>query len=199
MATVVHCVDSIKAKSERERSYDAHIQYLRAHKDRICFAGPLATADGARVQGDENLVGSLFVVDEPPSVTLELMQGDPYVHSGVWNRMAVFLAVKTYGRWPSREPRRPPGQLYAALALDAGPLLAASQAVLFGAELEPRPMSAGAGSSVWRTVVIFSANSLQEARSMLAQDSEGPTRQVESWSLPIAVGTWTRPVPSTSS
>jgi uncharacterized protein YciI len=195
MPTVVHCQDSSNAKSERERSYDAHIQYLRTLRDRIRFAGPLAMADGARAQGDENLVGSLFVIDEPASVTFELMQGDPYVKSGVWDRLSVFQAVKAYGPWASGVPLKPPGRLYAALASAAGPPLVAAPAVLFGAELEPRQMRPGElGSAIWRTVAIFSANSLEEARSILVQDTEDRTRQVNSWSLPIAVGTWTRPV-----
>ena len=195
MTTVVHCQDSSKARSERERSYDAHIQYLRTLKDRIRFAGPLATADGARAQGDEHLVGSLFVIDESASVTFELMQGDPYVKSGVWDRVLVFQAVKAYGRWPTAVPLKPPDRLYTALASAAEPPLVAAPEVLFGAELEPRAMRRGkAGASMWRAVAIFSANSLEEARSLLVQDTENRTRQVDSWSIPIAVGTWTRPV-----
>jgi len=195
MPTVVHCQDSSKARSERERWYDAHIQYLRTLKDRIRFAGPLATADGARAQGDENLVGSLFVIDEPASVTFELMQGDPYVKSGVWDRLLVFQAIKAYGPWPSGVALKPLDRLYAALAFAAGPPLVAAPAVLFGAELEPRQMRPGElGSAIWRAVAIFSASSLDEARSMLVQDTEDRTRQVDSWSVPIAVGTWTRPV-----
>jgi uncharacterized protein YciI len=195
MPTVVHCHDSSQARSERERSYDAHIQYLRTLKDRIRFAGPLATADDARAQGDERLVGSLFVIDEPPSVTFELMQSDPYVKSGVWDRVSVFQAVKAYGLWPTALPLKPLGRLYTALASAAGPPLVAAPAVLFGAELELREMRPGETvSAMWHAVAIFSANSLEEARSLLVQDTENRTRQVDSWSIPIAVGTWTRPV-----
>jgi uncharacterized protein YciI len=195
MPAVVHCQDSSKARSERERSYDAHIRYLRTLEDRILFAGPLATADGARAQGDENLVGSLFVIDEPASVTFELMQGDPYVKSGVWDRLSVFQAVKAYGPWPSGVPLKPPGGLYAALVSRAAPPAVAAPAVLFGAELEPRQTwSAKLPSEIWRAVAIFSANTLEEARSMLVQDTEDGTRRVDCWSLPIFVGTWTRPV-----
>jgi hypothetical protein len=166
--------------------------------DRIRFAGPLATADGARVQGDEHLVGSLFVIDEPASVAFDLMQSDPYVESGVWDRVSVFQAVKSYGPWPSGMPLKPSGRLYAALASAAGAPLAPAPAVLFGAELQPRPMRPGeAGTAIWRAVAIFSASSLEEARSMLVPDTENPAgRVVDSWSLPLAVGTWTRPVQS---
>jgi uncharacterized protein YciI len=192
MPTVVHCHDSSKARSERERSYDSHIQYLSTLKDRIRFAGPLATADGARVRGDESLVGSLFVIDEPVTVTFELMQSDPYLKSGVWERISVFQAVTTYGPWPSGMPLKPPGRIYAALAPSAGPPLVAAPAVLFGALLEPRANPLGemtrANSSA---VEIFSANSFEDARSMLAENPENRNRQVTSWSLPITVGTWT--------
>jgi uncharacterized protein YciI len=194
MPTVVHCQDSSNARSERERSYDVHIQYLQTIKDRIRFAGPLATTDGARPRGDENLVGSLFVIDEPPSVTLELMQSDPYVKSGVWEYLSVFEAVNAYGPWASGVSLKPQGRLYATLGT-AGPATVAGSAVLFGAELEPRRMWPGEPrSAIWRVVAIFSAKSLEEARSMLVKDNEDPTRQVDGWSLPITVGTWTRPV-----
>src|ERR1700679_336257 len=101
MSAVIYCRDSSKARSERERSYDAHIRYLGAIKDRIRFAGPLATADGARGQGDESLIGSLFVMDEPPSEAHELMRADPYVQGGVWESVSVFQAVESFGRWTS--------------------------------------------------------------------------------------------------
>jgi uncharacterized protein YciI len=193
MPTVVHCQDSSKARFERERSYDAHIEYLRTIMDRIRFAGPLARADGARAQGDESLVGSLFVIDEPASVTFELMQSDPYVKSGVWDRVSVFQALQAYGPWPSGVPQKPRGRLYAATAVVAGPPVVTAPAILFGADLQPRPLCPGeTGSGTWRAVAIFSASSLDEARSLLVKDTEAHTRQAESWALPIAVGTWTR-------
>jgi uncharacterized protein YciI len=197
MPSVVHCEDSSNARSERERSYDAHIEYLRTLRDRICFAGPLATADGARAQGDENLVGSLFVIDEPVSITLELMQGDPYVKSGVWRRVSVFEPVKVHGPWTSGISVKPSGRLYAALASAAGTPLIVAPAVLFGAELLPRQMLGEVASSIWRAVAIFSASSLTEARSRLVQETGDRTRLIDSWSLPISVGTWTRPVHAT--
>ena len=199
MPTVVHCRDSSKAKSERERSYDVHIEYLRTLKSRIRFAGPLATADGARAQGDENLVGSLFVIDEPPAVALDLMQSDPYVKSGVWDAVSVFQALKTYGSWLAGVPLTPMGRLYAALSRVAGsPPLVAASAVLFAAELQPQEILPGkGGSSIWRACAIFSAASLNDARSMLAQDTEYQARQIDCWSLPISVGTWIRPLQAT--
>jgi uncharacterized protein YciI len=193
MPTVVHCQDSSNARSGRERSYDAHIEYLRTIKDRIRFAGPLARADGARAQGDESLVGSLFVIDETASVTFELLQSDPYVISGVWDRVTVFQALQTYGPWPCGVPQKPQGHLYAALAGVAGPPLVAAPAILFGADLQPQELRPGeAGSGIWCAVSIFSAGSLDEARTLLVRDSEAHARQVECWALPIAVGTWTR-------
>lgn len=194
MSTVVHCRDSSRARSERERSYDVHIEYLRALKNRIRFAGPLARADGARVRGDESLVGSLFVLDEPATVAFELMQSDPYAKAGVWDRVSVFQALKAYGPWPSGVSVNAPYRLYAALTSVAGPPPVAASAVLFGAELEPRPMRPGeVGSPICRAVAIFSARSLAEASSMLVQGTEDRTREVDCWALPIAVGTWTRP------
>lgn len=198
MASVVHCQDSSKAASERERSYDSHIQYLGTLKDRIRFAGPLATADGARGRGDEKLVGSLFVIDEPASVASELLRGDPYLKSGVWERLSVFQAVASYGPWPSGVSVKPEGRIYATLASSAGPPLVATASVLFGAQLETRTGSLEQmGASIWRAVAIFSANSLEDARSLLVEPAANRTTQVTSWSVPIAVGTWTTPPANT--
>jgi uncharacterized protein YciI len=195
MPSVVYCRDSSKARSERERSYNIHIEYLRTLKSRIRFAGPLATADDARPQGDGNLVGSLFVIDEPPSLAFKLMQGDPYVSSGVWDGVSVFQAVKEYGCWPLGVPLlKPPRRFYAALTHVAGPPLVVASAVLFGAELQPREiLPAQVGSASWHAVAIFCAESLDEARSMLVREAEYQTRQISCWSLPIAVGSWIQP------
>jgi uncharacterized protein YciI len=195
MSTVVYCQDSTKASSEREASYDAHIRYLRTLKDRIRFAGPLATADGARAQGDESVVGSLFVIDEPPSVTYDLVQGDPYVQQGVWEGVSLFQPVRAFGPWASAQPMMPPGRLYLALSSQGGARLVTPELALFGAELESRPMPhGGVRAAIWRAVAIFSAASLREARSMLVKSSDDRAGQVATWALPIAVGTWTRPV-----
>jgi uncharacterized protein YciI len=197
MPAVVFCQDSEKARFERERSYDAHIQYLRAIRERILFAGPLATTDGARAQGDESLVGSLFAVDESASTTAELMQGDPYVLNGVWDRVSVFQAAEAFGQWVVEGPSKAPGGLYAALAQRGGPPLIASELALFGARLRPEPERKPdhrAEGTTWSAVAIFSAKSLVEARSMLARDADEPERLMEVWALPIAVGTWIRAV-----
>jgi uncharacterized protein YciI len=192
--SVVHCRDSSKAASERERSYDSHIQYLSTLKDRIRFAGPLATADGARVRGDENVVGSLFVIDEPASVASELMQGDPYLTSGGWEHISVFQAVASYGPWASGASVKPPGRVYAALASSAGTPLVATTSVLFGAQLETRTgRLEQLGAPIWRTVAIFSADSLEDARSLVVDPAADRTPQAACWSVPITVGTWTKP------
>ena len=192
MPSVVHCQDSSKAGTERERSYDVHIRYLRTLKDRICFAGPLATADGARAQGDERLVGSLFVIDEPASVTFGIIQDDPYIKSGVWDRVSVYQPANSYGPWPSGTPLKPSGRLYATLACGSGTILAAAPSVLFGAELQARHVLGDPASANWRAVAIFSGSSLEEACATLAQETGDETRQIGSWAIPISVGTWTR-------
>ena len=196
MPTVVHCVDSSTAKTERERSYDAHMEHLRTVLRSICFAGPLATADDARVKGDENLVGSLFVIDEPPTVTFELIQRDPYVTSGVWGRVSVFQTVNEFGPWSTGVPRSPTRRLYAALASFSASPVAVGEAVLFGAELQTRHSHGPPDTAQWRAVGIFSANSLSEARSMLEIYADDRLSKIESWALPIAVGNWTAPNPT---
>jgi uncharacterized protein YciI len=195
MSAVVYCQDSDKARSERERSYDAHISYLGAIKDRIRFAGPLATTDGARGQGDESLFGSLFVMDEPPSVAHALMRADPYVQSGVWQSVSVFQAVESFGRWLSAGVPQTAGRLYASLARDGDADLVAREAALFGARLRPRADVVPATS--WSAAAIFTATSLPEARAMVIQDSAEEDRGIHVWAVPISVGTWIRTIRST--
>ncbi len=198
MPAVVYCQDSSKARSERERSYDAHIRYLSTIKDRIRFAGPLAAIDGARGQGDENLIGSLFIIDEPPSVAQELMRADPYVQSGVWQSVAVFQAVDPFGRWISAEaPQQSPGPLYASLAREGEANLVAGEVALFGAKLRAGTTGRDLAPAVsWSAVAIFAAASLPQARSLAVRNSADADRGIETWAIPISVGTWLRRVPA---
>ena len=191
MPTVVHCLDSNSARVERERSYDAHIMHLRTLIERICFAGPLAIADDARVRGDENLVGSLFVFDASPTETFGLVQRDPYLASGVWERVSVFQTIHESGPWTTGLFARPSGSLYAGLASFPTPRIASKESTLFHSELLVRHSGGGADAIPRRYVSIFTANSLSEARSTMQPDAHDRLSRIEIWALPIAVGTWT--------
>jgi len=190
MLTVIYCEDSSTAGSERERSYDSHIQYLSSIKDRIRFAGPLATADGARGQGDENLVGSLFVMDEPTSMARELMRADPYVLNGVWQSVSVFEAIGTFGRWTSTEAPKTAGPFYISLARRDDADLVAREIALFGAKLRTETAQPAITPGIaWRAVAIFAAASLPEARGLVVKRSVGD-QGAQTWAVPISVGSW---------
>jgi uncharacterized protein YciI len=191
MLSVIYCKDSSKARSGRERSYDIHIRYLGTIKHRIRFGGPLATADGARGQGDENLIGSLFVIEEPPSVARELMQADPYVLGGVWESVSVYQTLEVFGRWTSAEAAKTVGPLYISLAREGNADLLAREIALFGAKLRAETIQpAVAPATTWSAAAIFAAPSLPEARTMVAQNPADSDRGVETWAVPISVGTW---------
>jgi len=190
MLSVIYCQDASNARSKRERAYDIHIRYLGTIKDRIRFAGPLATADGARGQGDENLIGSLFIMDEPPSVARELMQADPYVLAGVWQGISVFQAHEVFGRWTSAEAARTDGSLYLTLARGGDANLVAREIALFGAKLQAETQPDALPATAWSAAAIFAAPSLPAARSMLAQNPTDGDRGIETWAVPISVGTW---------
>jgi uncharacterized protein YciI len=191
MLTVIYCKDSSKAGAERERSYDSHIRYLGTIKDRIRFAGPLATADGARGQGDENLVGSLFVMDEPTSVARGLMQADPYVLSGVWQSVSVFEAIDVFGRWTSAEASKTAGPFFISLSRKGDADLVSREVALFGATLRTETAQPEvAPGMTWKAVAIFAAASLPEASSMVMQSSVVGDQGVETWAVPISVGSW---------
>jgi uncharacterized protein YciI len=77
MQFVIHCHDRPDAETGRARLRDAHIDYLKAHKDIIVARGPLLDDDGAKTLGS---VLILDVVDKAEA--LAFWADAPYNRAG---------------------------------------------------------------------------------------------------------------------
>ena len=62
----------------REQAMDAHLAHVRAHRDRIHFAGPLLSDDGATP------IGTMCIIDVPDRAAAEAYAaGDGYARAGL--------------------------------------------------------------------------------------------------------------------
>jgi uncharacterized protein YciI len=91
---VFHLLDRPDAAALRARTRDAHVAYLSLLADRIAFAGPLLSDDGAA------MIGSLLVIEFPDRAAAEQWQADePYTLAGVYQSSSV-LPFKNL--WPQK-------------------------------------------------------------------------------------------------
>jgi uncharacterized protein YciI len=199
----------MKARIERHRWFDPHIGYLGNVMDCIRIAAPLAIADGAAVQGDDNLVASVFALETPTlSAATDLMRADPYWLNGVWEGITLFDVDEAYGEWISRRQTiRVTKRLYAlfsGLSNGCEPTrwregfvahrhYMLERPTLFGARLM-RGASIGASlGQNWGAVAFVLADSLDAAKSVAAGDPNVVKGLLwpEVWAIPMAVGSWT--------
>ena len=91
----------------RDRELEAHLEYVEKHCNEYLICGPLRETDGP------GLVGSFFLIaatDDAAARTL--VDGDPYVQSGMYAQIDVHAAVPAAGKfiggviWESAEAIR---------------------------------------------------------------------------------------------
>lgn len=81
---VVHCQDKPGAGQIRLDNRAAHLDYLKAHIDRVVMAGPVQTDDRT------GMVGSVLVLDYADRAELDaFLRGDPYAKAGLFERVTV--------------------------------------------------------------------------------------------------------------
>jgi uncharacterized protein YciI len=212
MLTVAFCHDSAKARTERQRWFDPHVQHLRRVMSRIQLAAPLATADGATISNGDILQASVFALESPdfPSAR-ELMHADPYMQQGVWESIDFFDVIDSYGSWAAAPGPIPPLQrLYAVFCAPAVGVAVSSTdknftahrsyyidrtpPAMFGARLLPRAADTHSPPAArWNSVSFLCADSLHHAQSVAALDPNVADRswQARVWAIPLAVGSWT--------
>lgn len=89
---LIVCRDGPDAKSLRVSHLDGHLAHVEAHWRRYILAGPL------RQPGEPDLMGSYFLVRAPDADDARaLMQGDPYVSSGMYAGIEVLEATPSIG------------------------------------------------------------------------------------------------------
>ena len=79
MLFFVHCVDKPDHLALRQANRPAHVEFLKAHADKVVIAGPTLTEDG------QGMTGSVFIVDFPDraAVAAHFAQ-DPYSKAGLF-------------------------------------------------------------------------------------------------------------------
>lgn len=91
---LVLCFDGDGSAAVREQELDGHLSYVEQHCDDYLACGPL------REPGESPLMGSFFLlVAENESAARELVGGDPYVRSGMYEEIRVLSATAAGGRF----------------------------------------------------------------------------------------------------
>lgn len=81
---VVHCKDKPGASQVRLDNRAAHLDYLKAHLDKVVMAGPVQTDDRS------GMVGSVLVLDFADRAALDaFLKGDPYAKAGLFESVTV--------------------------------------------------------------------------------------------------------------
>jgi uncharacterized protein YciI len=91
---LVLAYDAEGSAEQRELSLDGHLEHIEKNLDRYLAAGPL------REPGGSTLIGSFFlVVGDDETDAMNLLNGDPYMQSGLYAEVRVLSATPAAGRW----------------------------------------------------------------------------------------------------
>ncbi len=91
MLFVISCVDKAGHAHVRAANRDAHIDYLKAHRDQIFSAGPTTSDDR------ETMTGSLLIMDFPDRAGAEAFAAeDPYQKAGLFESVEIKAWKKVF-------------------------------------------------------------------------------------------------------
>jgi uncharacterized protein len=91
---LVICRDGPGSASARAEHLDGHLRHVEVNWRRYVLAGPL------RDPGSQPLIGSYFLVRAADAADARaLMEGDPYVSSGMYATVEVLEATASIGRY----------------------------------------------------------------------------------------------------
>ncbi len=91
---LIVCHDGSDSAGPRDEHLEGHLHYIEKHLDRYLVCGPL------RLPGETALCGSFFLVrasDEHDARAL--VDGDPYLVCGMYERVEVFASTPAAGTW----------------------------------------------------------------------------------------------------
>ena len=84
MHFVIHCLDKADHAHVRAENRPAHVEYLKAHADKIVAAGPLMSDDG------EGMIGSTLIMAFRDRTEAESWAaGDPYAKAGLFQSVDI--------------------------------------------------------------------------------------------------------------
>ncbi|WP_404295855.1 YciI family protein [Halomonas sp.] len=94
MIFVFHLLDKPDSQALRQRLRPEHKAYLGAVVDRIAFAGPLLTDDGA------DMIGSLLAIDfDSREAAVEWLAAEPFTRAGLY---ASVMINAFQNLWPQK-------------------------------------------------------------------------------------------------
>jgi len=94
MIYAITLIDRPQAAELRQRVRPVHKEYLAAVADRIAFAGPLTSDDGAA------MIGSLLVIDfESRAAAYAWLADEPFTKAGLYASTSVHAFVNL---WPQK-------------------------------------------------------------------------------------------------
>jgi uncharacterized protein YciI len=83
MLYVIHCFDKKNQLQVRTDNRPAHVDYLKSFGDKLHAAGPTLDAD-------ENMNGSVVILDLPSLAEAEAFAaGDPYAKAGLFEKVSI--------------------------------------------------------------------------------------------------------------
>jgi len=84
MLFAISCIDKADSMQIRAANRDAHLAYLREHRDQILVAGPFLSDSG------EGMTGSLLLMDFPDKNSAEaFVQNDPYAKAHLFDQVSI--------------------------------------------------------------------------------------------------------------
>ncbi|OAN48211.1 hypothetical protein A6A04_05240 [Paramagnetospirillum marisnigri] len=87
----VHCKDKPGHLQVRLDNRAAHLEFIKAHIDKVVLAGPLQTEDR------QGMVGSLLVIDFPDRASLDaFLAADPYAKAGLFESVTITPFKKVF-------------------------------------------------------------------------------------------------------
>lgn len=86
------CRDGEKTPPLREKHLFGHLDHIEAHNEKYRIAGPMRDDEGGKI------VGSFFLVEaESKDAAWEIMRGDPYINSDMYETITVQHIVPACG------------------------------------------------------------------------------------------------------
>jgi uncharacterized protein YciI len=83
MLFVIRCIDKKGHLAVRQENRPAHVEYLRSFGPQLFAAGPL-------LDGDEQMCGSVVILDLPDRKAAEnFASGDPYARASLFEQVTI--------------------------------------------------------------------------------------------------------------
>ena len=91
---LVIAYDGEDSETPRDTELEGHLEFIEKNYDRYLACGPMHSDDGT------HLIGSYFLVlADSAKAARAFLDGDPYIQSGMYDRITVHEVTQAGGRW----------------------------------------------------------------------------------------------------